>query len=358
MNTDFHKVLTEIIDKYGESVFSESKRVSALLADIAHDIPKPQKYALIKTLEKDFYQILKNVEKAELENCKQRLVQKLHKEEGLDLGLCEETIDLLEVVLFSDINNEKKDEQNKYICENCKKEMQAEWKICPFCTDPNENTQTQTNPVLNTPSPVSPSVSTENNNKQYDQLNKKFKKTKTGLIVTIVLSIVGMIIMLISISFLNDDIGYYRRQYNSTLRNYQTLERDHELSKSIWQINITSLRAGNTREDSSWINEAGSQLNSSEIRYLTPLITYNSNINGNVTFDIKVLNPNGTLNTGTSSPSGYSYSSTVRLNAGNDQTIRLSGWGSSTSSTYSAGQYIFEVWYNGFRLISERVTLR
>jgi len=101
MNTDLLNILKQIVAERGDSILSEPKIVSAFLSDLARDVPKPQKYALIKCLEHKFAQTLKNVDKAERANCKQKLAKKLNEEEGLDIVLCGNTIELLTTVLVS-----------------------------------------------------------------------------------------------------------------------------------------------------------------------------------------------------------------------------------------------------------------
>ena len=51
MNDNLLNVVKEIVSEYGESVLSEPRRISAFLADLAHDEPKAQKYTLVKCLE-------------------------------------------------------------------------------------------------------------------------------------------------------------------------------------------------------------------------------------------------------------------------------------------------------------------
>jgi hypothetical protein len=133
MNNNLLNVIKEITAQYGESVLSEPKRVSAFFADLAREEPKPQKTALVKCLELGFAQTFKNVPENERGNCKQKLAQRLHDEEGLDFALCEETLDLLAAVLFG----EQKEQKN--MCKNCGKELQEGWKACPFCGAAVEN---------------------------------------------------------------------------------------------------------------------------------------------------------------------------------------------------------------------------
>jgi len=101
MNNNLLNVVKEIVAKNGETVLSDPKLVSAFLKDLAKDEPKPQKYALVKCLEQGFAQMLKNVSESERHNCKQKLAHRLKDEEGLDLDLCSETVELLAAVIFA-----------------------------------------------------------------------------------------------------------------------------------------------------------------------------------------------------------------------------------------------------------------
>jgi len=129
MNDNMLNVVKKIIEQYGEGILAEPRRVSAFFADLAQEIPKPQKNAFVKCLEHGFAQILKNATEPDRDLCKQQLAQKLHEEEGLDLALCGETLELLATVLFGE-------EQKKIYCKNCGKELQEGWKICPYCSTP------------------------------------------------------------------------------------------------------------------------------------------------------------------------------------------------------------------------------
>jgi len=115
VNMDLLKVVKQIATNYGESALSDPRRVSAFLSDLARDVPKPQKNALIKCLEHNFVQILQNADKAERANCKHKLAEKLHNEEGLDIGLCGNTIELLAIVLYGEENPAARAEQSKAI---------------------------------------------------------------------------------------------------------------------------------------------------------------------------------------------------------------------------------------------------
>ena len=126
MNTDLLNTVKKITADYGESVLSDPKRLNGFLADMARDVPKPQKNALIKCLEHGFVQTLKDTPEPARVDCRQRLAQKLHEEEGLDAALCVETVYLLANVLFGE-------EKKKKFCNNCGNEVQEDWLVCPYC---------------------------------------------------------------------------------------------------------------------------------------------------------------------------------------------------------------------------------
>ncbi|MDR2702132.1 MAG: zinc ribbon domain-containing protein [Spirochaetaceae bacterium] len=130
MNNSLLNVVKGIVTQHGESVLLEPKRVSAFFADLAKDEPKPQKNAFVKCLEHGFVQILKNAAEPDRALCKQQLAQKLPEEEGLDLGLCVDTLELLAAVLFGE------QQQKRTLCKNCGKELQEGWKTCPYCSVP------------------------------------------------------------------------------------------------------------------------------------------------------------------------------------------------------------------------------
>jgi len=146
MNTNLLAVVNRIVAEQGEGILAEPRRIAAFFADLAKEEPKPQKNSFIKCLEHGFAQMLKNAAEPERDTCKQRLAQKLHEEEGLDLELCGDTVDLLEAVLFG---AEQKKKEN--VCKNCGKELQEEWKTCPYCTVPVATEKTASKPKAKRP---------------------------------------------------------------------------------------------------------------------------------------------------------------------------------------------------------------
>lgn len=111
---------------------------------------------------------------------------------------------------------------------------------------------------------------------------------------------------------------------------------------------ITKLEVANTDGNSNIIQDYGETIWDYKTKYLTPRITVKPfKSTGTYTIYVK-LYKNGSLTTGTSSPSGYSYSSKVTISGNSSQVFTLSGWGSKTAGHWSTGEYRFEIWYDDY----------
>ena len=119
---------------------------------------------------------------------------------------------------------------------------------------------------------------------------------------------------------------------------------------------ISDIEIANTYYDGTIETNYGSSLYSSRSMYFMPRIKYVGFTNGNKTLYIKLYTPNGSLSTGTSSPSGYSYSSSTYISTGQN-TSQLGGWGNSTKGNWPSGTYRLEVWYNSSCLKSKTFTV-
>jgi len=128
MNSNLLNIVKQIIAEQGENILADPQRLKAFFSDLARDIPKSQKNAFIKCLDYGFVQTLKNVSAQYRSDAIKTLAQKLNEEEGLELGLCTETVELLAAVLFG-----KREAQKKTYCRNCGKELAEGWKACPYC---------------------------------------------------------------------------------------------------------------------------------------------------------------------------------------------------------------------------------
>jgi hypothetical protein len=98
MNASLLTALKQITTQHGSLVLNDTKRMNALLSDLAPKESKAERNVFILCLEYGFHTELQNT-KEDHRFCKNRLVQKLHSEEGMDLTLCNNSLDLLEAVL-------------------------------------------------------------------------------------------------------------------------------------------------------------------------------------------------------------------------------------------------------------------
>jgi type IV secretory pathway VirB2 component (pilin) len=127
-----------------------------------------------------------------------------------------------------------------------------------------------------------------------------------------------------------------------------------------WSINITSIKIGNRVSNTSWLDTPGSSLIAKNMRYLAPVIMYNSLISGEVTFYIRIIDPKGEVirNKSTSvSPEGFTYSNLNRIKRGGSMTLDLGVWGDGSKSIYRAGEWSIEVWCAGVCLRTQTVRL-
>lgn len=117
------------------------------------------------------------------------------------------------------------------------------------------------------------------------------------------------------------------------------------------EIQIANKYKGGTIE-----TNYGSTIYSSNTMYLAPKITYTGYASGNKTLYVKIFRPSGAMSTGTSSPSGYSFSDTEYIYTG-ENTCELTSWGNETKGHWESGTYRIEIWYNNSCLKSKSFTI-
>jgi hypothetical protein len=81
----------------------------------------------------------------------------------------------------------------------------------------------------------------------------------------------------------------------------------------------------------------------SDVRYIGLDLKIETFDNQYIKFDLKYIQPNGTLNKGTSSPEGLTISNNKNINT-DTKIINLSGWGNNEKGTYEVGTHHIEVW--------------
>lgn len=130
-------------------------------------------------------------------------------------------------------------------------------------------------------------------------------------------------------------------------------------SASSGYMNITSLVFANVDYDGNIIDDFGSKLYVSDLRYLKPKVRFRGlgNVDRDVDIDIKIFDGDGELETYSSSPDGYTYEDQVSVTPGVSSEEYLRGWGSKSGGSFSAGLYRYEIWYNNKKLYQQNVRL-
>ena len=105
------------------------------------------------------------------------------------------------------------------------------------------------------------------------------------------------------------------------------------------------------------IDAYGSTLYASSVQWLSWRINYEG-LTTTVTKNcyVKIFDPDGQLETGSSSPSGYTFSSERTLSPGSGSFTF--GWGNKNATAYKPGTYRWELWYDGSKQYSASVTLQ
>ncbi|MDE6431250.1 MAG: hypothetical protein K2K65_08795 [Duncaniella sp.] len=155
------------------------------------------------------------------------------------------------------------------------------------------------------------------------------------------------------ISSLQNQINSLIHEKDQAEKNLQSLRA--KIGDS-YPLIISDIEIANTDGNSNIETSYGQTIYSSRSMYLMPKISYVGIKPGIVTLYVKLIDPNGRLSIGNSSPSGYSYSSPVVIWDGNNNAI-LSGWGNSSKGNWAPGTYRLEVWYENVCLKSKTFTI-
>ena len=137
----------------------------------------------------------------------------------------------------------------------------------------------------------------------------------------------------------------------------ERVRKELEAKKTAY-MKIRKIEFANVDKDDKIINSYGSILYISDIKYLKPKIFYDGILgeSKSVTLYSKIIKPNGEVMEGENP--GYTFSNTFLVNTGAYNTHQLSGWGNSQGGSYSAGEYMFELWYEGNRIFQTSFTLK
>lgn len=144
-----------------------------------------------------------------------------------------------------------------------------------------------------------------------------------------------------AIQGLNNDLSAKDNSIQTLESKINTLEKKVAL---LPPLTITKVEFCNLYKGGSIETNYGEKIYSSRSMYIGPRITYDGNRSGEITLYVKIFNPDGTLSTGTSSPSWYSYSRKISVVERTNVNQELSSWGNDTKGWWKAGTYRYEIW--------------
>lgn len=163
------------------------------------------------------------------------------------------------------------------------------------------------------------------------------------------------------VNSLSREVNSQRNTIDELNQKYNSLSREYDSFKagigSRFPLLINDVKIGNTYSGGNIETTFGGTIYSSQTMYLTPQISYTGMRTGSINLKVKLFRPNGYLSTGTSSPSGYSFSSDVYVTSGESRTTSLSGWGNSEKGHWKSGNYRIEIWYGSTCLANKTFTI-
>ncbi|MBR0036336.1 MAG: hypothetical protein IJP70_01710 [Bacteroidales bacterium] len=159
---------------------------------------------------------------------------------------------------------------------------------------------------------------------------------------------------------LNSQIGSLQNSLSKEKsKREETEKRLNNLSNSIssdFPLLITDIDIANVYYDGTIETNYGRSIYSSHTMYLKPKITYTGIRTGErITLYVKLYKPSGTLSSGDSSPSGYSYSDSFTILSGEGNSYELPAWGNSNKGSWVQGSYRFEIWYKNICLRAKTI---
>jgi cell division protein FtsB len=134
---------------------------------------------------------------------------------------------------------------------------------------------------------------------------------------------------------------------------YNDLNRKFNDLRETFPLKITRIELGNTTDNQTIIDDFGSALHSSKLRYLTPKIYFKNYLKESKTlhFTINYYNSYGQFKFDPSNgnrPTSKNYIST------SDNNKILKGWGDNSIVTWDVGTWTIEIWYDGVCLGTKR----
>lgn len=127
------------------------------------------------------------------------------------------------------------------------------------------------------------------------------------------------------------------------------------IKNKVDSISITAVSFANVTYDGTTLNKYGEQLYCTT-QYLQSRFHYTKkkDTTEQITLQIKIFKSNGEMLSGASSPIGFTFEQKVTL-SGKSGTCTILGWGNKSGTSYSVGNYRYEIWMNDNELLSTSI---
>jgi hypothetical protein len=101
MNVNLLDIVRRIVAEQGEGILGDPQRLKAFFSDLAKNESKPLRLAFGRCIEAGAYAALKTApDAAERASRKAAIARRLRDDQGLDITLCAEALDIIETTLF------------------------------------------------------------------------------------------------------------------------------------------------------------------------------------------------------------------------------------------------------------------
>jgi hypothetical protein len=125
MDNVFTTVIQTLITEQGKEVLFKTTKCKAFLADYTRGEYKKESRLLLQAVELGIAEAVSFAD--DIEPCKVQAVRKMQEEFFIAETITADLVDMLALVLRGKARQEK-------VCRNCGKELQREWKACPYCS--------------------------------------------------------------------------------------------------------------------------------------------------------------------------------------------------------------------------------
>lgn len=116
-------------------------------------------------------------------------------------------------------------------------------------------------------------------------------------------------------------------------------------------LKINKIAFGSEDADNNINIKIGETLYEGEVKYLIGNMYYEGLYSNEqkVTLYMRMFLPSGSLDSGTSSPTGFTYKRDVTIKPGSN-VYKITGWGNKNGTSYKVGKHKYEIWLDGEKI--------